>query len=170
MDTTRPTPAVIAVAAWLLACAGPAAAQDEPVAQPGDPRVTALLQLAGLVYEVDPDGEFRLLLEFDDGRSQQVFIRSETNSLEGLEVREIYSPGALGDTLAAAGTMDLLLRANHEAIMGAWEYQLMAGGDAALFCVRVPADPDAALLRRLVGTVGRMADDMEAAITGKDDL
>jgi hypothetical protein len=158
---------LLTVAVCLLLTA-PLAAQDE--APLGDARLRPLLAEAGLIHELDPDGEYRLLLEFEDGRTQLVFIRSGTSNLEGLEVRESYSPGCLGDTLASSMVMTLLLHANHDVIMGAWEYQASTQGDVALFCARIPADPDAAVLRRLVGLVGQVADDMEELLTGKDDL
>jgi len=57
-----------------------------------DHRVSSILDQLGLNYEVDGDGDFRLLFGLGDGRSQLVFVDSKTYRYQGLEVRSIWSP------------------------------------------------------------------------------
>lgn len=119
---------------------------------------------------MDADGDFRVIMAFESGRSQQVFVRSRTSTLDGLEIREIFSPAAVGDSLDRRDNLLLLLLANHDYTLGAWELEPAHDGHAALFTLRVPADPEAAVLRRLIGAAAQAADEMELTLTGRDDL
>ena len=68
----------------------PAAAQigDDEVNY--DVRVKDALDTVGLNYEVDEDNDFKLVIEFDDTRSQVVLVSSDTYRLDELEIREVW--------------------------------------------------------------------------------
>lgn len=59
-------------------------------AHPLDPRIANALQELGICYDTDPEGNFYMLVEFDDNRFQQVCIRSRTQEFLGVEMREIF--------------------------------------------------------------------------------
>lgn len=143
-------------------------AQEEAPA--GDAALAALLGKAELEYTLNDRNEYQLLMNLDEDRTQLVYVRCGTYDVAGMAIREIYSPGLVGTTLAEAGLMLRLLRDNHDMIIGGWEYQTLSDGEVALFVVRVPADPAADVLRRLISVVAGTADKLEAEKSGKDDL
>ncbi len=67
--------------------------EDRTVGNP-DPRVEKALKKLGLKYEVDKDGDFKLVFSVEDDRTQVVFINSTTETLGKMEIREIWSPTA----------------------------------------------------------------------------
>jgi hypothetical protein len=154
----------------LLLAAQPLHAQDEPAVPAVDQGLAECLQQAQLVYEADPDGDCRLLLEYESGRSQQVFVSSRSAEVAGWELREIWSVAGMGDALAKPETMELLLRANSAEEVGAWAYRQVGEAPALVFRLQAPAACDPFLLRRLVGLVGRSADDMEQSLGNGDEF
>jgi len=159
----------VLTAATVHAQLGSAAAQSE-----GDPRVKKLLDETGLAYQVDRDGDYRIVLEFpdDNGRSQLLFVDSKTHSYRSLEVREVWSVGYTSATDIPAAVMRRLLEDNALTILGQWSISEQFGKKAAIFRVHLDANTDAATLRSVVELVAGKADDMEKELLGalSDDL
>src|SRR5690606_31382332 len=62
-------------------------------AQPPDLSLAPLLDTLGYAYEVDEDGDYRLLMEVpDSSRTQFVFVRSPVEEFGTTLVREVWSP------------------------------------------------------------------------------
>lgn len=147
-------------------------AQDEPAAVPApavEARLAEALQQAQLVYQPDPDGDCRLLLEFESGRSQQVFAMSGTEEFGGWELREIWSVAGSGDKLLDPANLELLLRANSVDLLGAWALRQVGEATTLVYRLQAPADCEPALLRRLIGHVARGADELERSLGGGDE-
>jgi len=169
-----PKVVVCALVAMVLGFpAAPASAQEPPEeARAADPRVRQALDAVGWKYEVDRDGDFRVILSWqEDSRSQLVFVNSVTNTLEGLEVREVWSEGwrREGDTFPPAIAVRLL-EANAGYKIGAWELRRAGGAARAIFTARVPVSLSAEQLEAVVSTVAITADEMEKELLGTDDL
>lgn len=140
----------------------------KPAAVP-DARIASQLKALDYQYEVDEDGDYKLVFDVDaqGKRTQLVLVRSAVEDYAGFKVREIWSVGYKAGKEGFPGAVaNRLLEASMDSKMGGWGKQ----GDTALFIVRIAADAgkdalDAALIAAL-----NSADDMEAELTpGKDD-
>ena len=121
-------------------------------------------------YEVDSDGDFKLTVLLDGGRTQIVYINSATEEWEGIGIREIWGPAfpSKGKGFSAKDAM-MLLRDSQNKKLGAWQAYPQAKGVYAVFNVKIGAEVDAASLASVVRYVARAADAMEAEMTkGKD--
>jgi hypothetical protein len=151
-----------------LAAAGPSVAADAPAAP--DPHVRKLLDSLDYEYEIDEDGDFRIVFEYDDDkRTQMVYVRTPVETYGAFKVREIWSPAykaASGETLPVA-VANRLLEDSQSRKLGAWVKQ----GPHAVFVVKLDADASADALRDAMEVAGVTADDLEAELTpGKDDF
>lgn len=132
-----------------------------------DPRVKASLDAKETPYEVDEDGDFKIVVRLDDDRTQLVWVRSAVSDTEFASVREIWSPGyeAATDTFPSAIANDLLARSN-ELILGGWVKQ----DRVAMLVVKLPADASADELDEAIDLAALSADEVEKDLTGKDEL
>ena len=134
----------------------------------GDPRVASVLNQLDLKYEVDSDGDYRLLFGLGGGRSQLVFVDSKTYQYKGLEVRSIWSPAYTAPTQFSADVSFALLRDSRNRKLGAWEVAKQASGYVALFTAKIGADLDAATFAAVMTAVVGTADELEKELTGGD--
>lgn len=156
------------LAASLLVAAIPAMAAE---AGKSDPAVGRLLDQLEYEYEVDEDGDYRLVFEVGgsaEKRSQLVYVRSPVETYGTLRIREIWSPGykaAGGDFPPEVANR--LLAATQDNKIGAWAKQ----DEYAVFVVKLPADAGAGALEDAIDAAVASADRMEAELTpGKDEL
>jgi len=137
----------------------------------GDPRVKKMLDALELRYSVDNDGDFKVMVEFEDGRSQVAFIDSQTQLLGDFEIREVWSVAYVSEGYLDIDTANTLLMKNYELKIGSW--RLIPGGDntyLATFCIQIAADCDPNSFWRTLAIVLQTADEMEAKLTGADHL
>jgi len=150
--------AALAGATLLIATSAIAATPDNVV--------KAQLDSKGVKYEIDKDGDFKILYKLDGGRTQICWVRSTVNTFGSLKIREIWSPGYKSDSnefpLLIANS---LLDKNHEVKLGAWEAQ----DDMAMFVVKIPADANADQLVDAIVAAVDSADEVEKEITGAKD-
>lgn len=151
------------LAATLLLAALPGAA----LAGSPDGIVKAQLEAKGVKFEVDGDGDFKAVWNVGSGRTQVVFVRSVTAAYGTVKVREIWSPGyvSAADDFPSM-VANQLLKASNEVKLGGWVKQ----GKNAMFVVKIPADASAEQLLDGIQAAIESADQMELALTGKDDL
>jgi hypothetical protein len=158
---------------FLIALALPALAQeaDAPIAMPeGDSRIRTLLDELGYQYELDDDGDFRAVFEFqEDSRSQVVYVNSRTAEYQGLEIREVWSPAIESKGPFAPKVANRLLEASFAAPLGGWQMFKQANGRfVAVFSIKLPADANGPLLQTAINAVLSEADAMEKELTKKD--
>jgi hypothetical protein len=134
-------------------------AEDKTVRNP-DPRVEKALKKLGLKYEVDEDGDFKLVFAVEDNRST-------TETLGKMEIREVWS---LIAKFASNSTCDLSLELfeKHGTFkIGSYQYKKLRSGSYLLvFIVHLSAEE----LGSIVRAVARTADETEMAIVGDDDF
>jgi len=149
------------LAAALLALPLAAAANDP------DPTVQALLESKETPFEVDEDGDYKIVVRLEDDRTQIVWVRSAVADTEHQRVREIWSPGyeSPTDSFPAAIANELLTR-SQDLILGGWVKQ----DRLAMLVIKIPADADADLLDEAIDLAALSADEVELDLTGKDDL
>ncbi len=154
---------------------GNSGARPQTPARQADPRVKAALDRLGIKYEVDRDGDYKLIRNVpDSSRTQLVFIDSKTYSLDGIgEIREIWAPAMRSTTPFPASVANRLLRNSFQMKLGAWEIYggSRASAYMAVFSAKVGAELDGDTLRTTIDLVMQNADQMEKELTGgKDDF
>lgn len=157
----------VCVVLALLAFPGLAsAADDTPVP---DAKIKALLDALDYSYEVDEQGDYMLVFEYEDQRSQIVYIRTPVDTFGVFTIREIWSPAYKspeGEEFPADVANTLLANSN-ENKLGGWVRQ----GPHAVYVVKIDADASAEELRDAIDAAAVTADEMEAWLTpGKDDF
>ncbi len=166
---------------WCVAFAATAGlqAQDaETTAAAGshDERIKKLLDEAELKYDIDEDGDFKLLFEYDDGRSQIVFINSQTESYQGMEIREIWAVGYVtpesteGNEKVPSDVCENLIRANAKLKLGAWQVQTMGEKEVGVFRAMITAEASRDVVVDTLRLVGISADEKEAELLKNDEL
>ena len=152
----------------LIATAPIAIAQT--VSEKGDPRIKQALDEAGMPYVILGDSDqFKVQVKLQNNRKQHVFINSETQKLNGLEIRRIHSaayrsPGVFPQTIANQFLMD-----SNKKKLGNWQTVLDSKNNHyGVFTMKVDANLPASQLTKLMIETLVTADNMEAKLTGKD--
>ena len=135
-----------------------------------DQRVEALLGELELKYQIDSDGDFRLILKLDSGRTQLVFVNSRTETLDEFEIREIWSVAYVASTSLSSFTANMLLLDSYKKKIGAWQTVKDDGKYIVMFAAKIPADCEASMLNSTLWGVAESADQMERDLTGKDNF
>ncbi|WP_238376599.1 hypothetical protein [Luteimonas abyssi] len=162
---------------WLLSgllLSSPVWAGDAPPIQlpPSAPStdvadtVPAILGEAGVGYEVDDDGDYRIVYGWErEGRSQLVYVSGHTEEIAGRRVREVFSPAARLDEGIEASVLRDLLRDSRSRKLGAWEI----AGEMLFYVIKLPEPVDATLLLAALTAAAEIADEREQAFTGDLD-
>ena len=139
-----------------------------PPALAGDVSVEARLDARGVKYQIDDDGDYKVVVSYEkDQRTQLVFVSGTTESIKGLTVREVFSPAGKVATDGIAAKALALLTESRSKKIGAWEI----AGDVLYYVIKLPDSADAAQLDAAIDIVAEIADDKEIELSGdKDDL
>lgn len=149
------------VVAGLMASAMGSAMAAEP-----DRATGRLLDTLEYKYEVDEDGDYRLVFDMENDRTQLVFVRSNVETYGSHHVREIWSPGYKSPTPQfSAEVANRLLEDSNDAKLGSWVKQ----GDLAMFVVKIDADATAEVLSDAIDAASKSADEIELELTRKDE-
>ena len=148
-------------AALLLVVTATGAHAAEP-----DKAVGRALDTLKYTYEVDEDGDYKMVFDMDDGRSQLAFVRSTVEEFGKHKIREIWSPAynSPGKQFPAA-VANRLLEDSQDAKMGAWVKQ----DQLAMFVVKVDATATPEQLSDAIDAAIRTADAMELELTEQDE-
>ena len=143
--------------------AAPAAAKQ--AVQP-DADVKAALEALGINYKIDADGDFTVVYEEKDGRSQQVLVRSPVETYGSNRVREIWAIGyrVEGEQFPAA-VANRMLEHSYVVKMGGWAKH----GQHGVFIVKIDADASKEALRDAMEAASENADKIEKELTGGTD-
>lgn len=148
--------------ATLVSPAGLALAAD------ADRAIGRQLDSLDYTYEIDADGDYQMVFDMADGRTQLVYVRSSIENYGSLSVREIWSPGfrIKGSDFPAAVANRLLLDSNNAKI-GSWVRQ----GDMAMYVVKIDANASADNLSDAIDAAIKTADKLEQELTlGADEF
>lgn len=151
----------LAAAGLLMAAAAPAAAQD--------PSVEKRLAAIGAKYEIDEDGDYKIVISWQkEARSQIVFISGRTQEVGGLVIREVFAPAAIIEEHDIDGKQALaLMELSGKSKLGSWEIR----GGVVYFVAKVLDDISAEQLDAVMTIISETADEKEIELTGgKDDL
>lgn len=128
-------------------------------------RIPETLQALGLKYEVDADGDYRLLFDAGNNRTQTVYIRGKTETWGALTILEIFSPALDIDGHLAPELASKLMLESQDCKIGGWQ---MRGGPQIEFAVKVPDTVTPEQLSDLLDYVLEAADRLESEMTGAD--
>ena len=144
-----------------LAATGSAAAAD------ADKAVARHLDKLGYTYEVDEDGDYRMVFDVEGDRTQMVYVRSSVEDFGSHNIREIWSPAYSSKTKQfPVAVANRLLEDSQDAKMGGWVKQ-----DTTAMCVvKIDADATADQLSDAIDAAIRTADAMELELTKKDEF
>jgi hypothetical protein len=132
-----------------------------------DGSVEKRLNERGVAFEVDEDGDYRVVYNYkDEGRTQLAFVRGETETTRSFVVREVWAPAAHieKDGISGAKALELLVDSRTNKI-GSWEIE----GKVLVYVIKLPDDVSGAALEAALDTVATVADDMEIKLTGGKD-
>ena len=138
------------------------------LAADSDPAIGRQLDSLGYQHEIDADGDYQMVFDVDDGRSQLVYVRSAIENYGSLSVREIWSPGfqIKGGEFPAVIANRLLVDSNNAKI-GSWVRQ----GDTAMYVVKIDANASADQLSDAIDAAIKTADKLEQELTlGADEF
>ncbi|MGY6552055.1 MAG: hypothetical protein ACXIT4_09195 [Erythrobacter sp.] len=145
----------------MLLVAAPAFAQD--------PGLEKRLSDQGYGFEIDSDGDYKMVISWNsDRRSQVVFISGKTEDLNGMAIREIFAPAAevKRDKITGAKALELMGQ-SAQMKLGSWEII----GKFLFFVVKVPDSLSATELDKVITLVAETADNKELELTrGKDEF
>jgi hypothetical protein len=140
-------------------------------AHAADATIESLLKQAGTPYEIDKDGDYKIVVSWSqEKRSQLVFVGGTPETFAGMPVYDVFAP-ALAVESGALGQDDAnkLLDESGKMKLGAWELR----GDGAYYAVKVPAGQlTADQFDKILSLVAETADDFELAHSNgaSDDL
>ncbi len=88
-----------------------------------DNRIKSKLIALGIKYEITDKGNFKVIFDMGNKRTQMVLINSNTYEYGGMEIREISSIAAITDdkTAFTQNTLFSLLEKNETYKLGAWQ-------------------------------------------------
>jgi hypothetical protein len=137
-------------------------------AKSGDKRVQVLLDELELKYEIDSDGDFKVIFELFEGRSQAAFIRSETAQLGKFEIREIFSVAHISEGPLDAELANTLLIQNAIVKIGSWRVSTCDDSCIVAFAAQIAANTDSRSLLTALHAVLQTADDLESKLDEED--
>lgn len=132
------------------------------------PEVKRQLEAAGTPYQVDDDNDFKVTVDLGNGRTQLVYILSDTNAVGTLRVRELWSAGykAEDGRMIPLAVANRLLEHSNSVILGSWVKQK---GGFAVFVIKIPHDATGAQLDTAIDQVAKTADEIEREFSGTED-
>jgi hypothetical protein len=148
--------------------AADAAAQADLAAQNEYIR-TALDQL-GLKYEViESSGNYKLTFDMAEGRTQMVFVNTETRDFRGLRVRDVWAPAFQAQGTLSGDMANRLLLDSEDRPLGAWETIAENGNDLVMFTTKIDAVAAPQLLHQAILTAIFAADAMDKEVNAGGD-
>jgi len=135
-----------------------------------DGRIKSILDSSSFNYQIDSDGDFKVIFRFDDGRTQLAFVNSNTSSFAGVEIRNIWSIGLRGPGQLSSAMANALLLKNGSYKIGGWYVSTNDSGTLAIFKAAISANANPAELMSVLRAVAIEADEVEKEFLGSDDL
>lgn len=151
-------------------------AMGQAQAGEADASVGKKLAAQELKYEVDEDGDYKLLFGLDDDRSQVVWVRSPVETLGGMRIREVLSIGGkLGKPKGAEETgtqaalvKDAMLKSSAQKL-GGWVLKASDDDRVFYYVAQIPADLNAEDLETVARVVAQNGDEFEKLFESMTD-
>lgn len=147
------------VAAWSLA---PIAAEP---AKKADVRIEDMLTRLGVKYTVNDSGNVAVSYGEDGDRSQTVYIMSETEKDNDVEIREIWSNAGTFSSAPDSDALVQLMLDNGSNKIGSWALEKADdGGYLLYYSMRFPSDVSDKAYQMMLELASSVADETEASL------
>ena len=138
-------------------------------ARAADATIESLLKQADTPYEIDKDGDYKIVIEWTkEKRSQLVYVGGTPETFADMPVYDVFAPAlATGEDGLSAEDANELLKASGNLKLGAWELR----GDGAYYAIKVPAGKlTAEQFDKILSLAAETADNFELDHSESDDL
>ena len=135
-----------------------------------DYRIKSKLENLGIKYQITDKGNFKVIFDMGQGRTQMVVINSNTYEYGGMEIREITSIAAIVDSKYDFNQNNLfrLLELNETYKLGAWQINGGTSPYILQYALRISANSTQSVLDDLIRLAAKTADEMEQKLTSED--
>jgi len=133
-----------------------------------DPRVGKMLQGLNIAYTITDNANYEIEYDLASGRTQYVYIMSETQKYRGMEVREIWSNAGV---LQEDPELDLLYALMEESgtnKIGAWVLEEQDDGILLFYSIKIPVSHTQEDLRQSIAFAAEVADSWETDLFEDD--
>lgn len=128
-----------------------------------------LLDQSGIPYEINEQGNFKIVRKFENERTQLVLIYGRVWDYQGIKIRELWAPAfRLGGDLPA-DLANRLLQMSQVAKIGGWQVIEVGQDRLVTYAIKVVDRMTVDELRKWIDYVASYADATELEVTGKDD-
>ena len=138
-------------------------------ARAADATIEALLKQSDTPYEVDKDGDYKIVINWSkENRSQLVYVSGTPETFADTPVYDVFAPAlATDENGLSKADANALLKASGSLKLGAWELR----GDGAYFAIKVPAGKlTAEQFDKILSLAAETADNFELEHSDSDDL
>jgi len=129
-----------------------------------------LLDRSEIPYEIDEQGNYKIVRKLTDKRTQLVLIYGRAWDFQGIKIREIWAPAFRISGDLPADLANRLLRMSQVAKMGGWQVIEVGQDCLATYAIKVVDRMTVDELRKWIDYVASYADTTEQEVTGKDDF
>jgi hypothetical protein len=157
----------IAAALAMLPASGIAAPEKGGSLSAAQNEVKLRLDQLELKYEIDKDGDFKVVYNYsDEKRTQLIWVSGSVEEAGPFRIREIYSPAASikKDGVTGAKALELMAEASSKKL-GDWEVR----GDGLYYVLKLAEPMSAEQLKKAMDIAAEVADDTEIKFSGKRD-
>ncbi|WP_304221978.1 hypothetical protein [Gracilinema caldarium] len=133
-----------------------------------DQRVADMLKTMNIDYVITDNGNFEIEYELASGRTQYVFIMSETQKYRGMEVREVWSNAGVLDEDPEVDLLYELMQESGSNKIGAWALEENDEGILLYYSIKAPVSHTVEDLRQLIAFAAEVADSQESYLFEDD--
>lgn len=134
-----------------------------------DLRVKSILEELEIEYEITDDNDFKIVLPVGDERTQAVFINSNTEFYDEMEIREVWALGYECEGPIPEEVANLLLSNSLDQKIGAWQSYSGGSKTRAMFAVKLSANAGTKSLLSVIAAVLTNTDKIEEQLSGDAD-
>lgn len=128
-----------------------------------------LLDKSGIPYEINEQGNFKIVRKFENDRTQLVLIYGRAWDYQGIKIRELWAPAFRVSGTLPADLANRLLQMSQDTKIGGWQVIEVEQDCLVTYAIKVVDRMTVDELRKWIDYVASYADATELEVTGKDD-
>ncbi|WP_156789689.1 hypothetical protein [Gracilinema caldarium] len=133
-----------------------------------DQRVAVMLKSLNIPYTITDNGNYEIEYDLASGRTQYVYIMSETQKYRGMEVREVWSNAGVLEEDPKLDLLYALMEESGTNKIGAWVLEENDEGILLFYTVKLPVSHNAEDLRQSIAFAAEVADSWETDLFEDD--
>lgn len=133
-----------------------------------DDRVAVMLNSLGIPYTVTDNANFEIEYDLASGRTQYVYIMSETQKYRGMEIREVWSNAGILEEEPELDLLYALMEESGSNKVGAWVLEENDDGILLFYTVKLPVSHTSEDLRQSIAFAAETADNWERNLFEED--